>query len=82
MQAGHPQRLRPAARDPLRLSAMMTVLLLALVLLLVCAGWLWAAPRVPGVCEAGPVELLTSLAAGHRWAAYLRRGSVRVPGRR
>ena len=39
-------------------------LLLALVLLLVYAGWLWTAPRVPGVREAGLVELLMSLAAG------------------
>jgi hypothetical protein len=44
---------------------MMTLLLLlALVLLLVYAGWLWTAPRVPGVREAGLVELLMSLAAG------------------
>jgi hypothetical protein len=44
---------------------MMTLLsLLALVLLLVYAGWLWAAPRVPGMREAGLVELLMSLAAG------------------
>jgi hypothetical protein len=44
---------------------MMTVLLLlALVLLLVYAGWLWTIPRVPGVREAGLVELLMSLAAG------------------
>ena len=43
---------------------MMTLLLLALVLLLVYAGWLWAAPRVPGVREAGLVELLMSFAAG------------------
>jgi hypothetical protein len=43
----------------------MTLLqLLALVLLLVCAGWLWTAPRVPGVREAGLVEQLMSLAAG------------------
>jgi hypothetical protein len=39
------------------------LLLLALVLLLVYAGWLWTAPRVPGVREAGLVELLLSLAA-------------------
>ena len=44
---------------------MMTLLLLrALVLLLVYAGWLWTASRVPGVREAGLVELLMSLAAG------------------
>ena len=44
---------------------MMTLLLLlALVLLLVYAGWLWTAPRVPGVREAGLVELLMSVAAG------------------
>jgi hypothetical protein len=44
---------------------MMTLLLLlALVLLLVYAGWLWPAPRVPGVREAGLVELPRSLAAG------------------
>jgi hypothetical protein len=44
---------------------MMTLLLLlALVLLLVYAGWLGTAPRVPGVREAGLVELLMSLAAG------------------
>ena len=52
----------PAARDALRPQAMMTLLLLlALVLLLVYAGWLWTAPRVR---EAGLVELLISLAAG------------------
>jgi hypothetical protein len=39
------------------------LLLLALVLLLVYAGWLWTAPRVPGAREAGLVELLLSLAA-------------------
>jgi hypothetical protein len=39
------------------------LLLLALVLLLVYAGWLWTAPRVPGVREAGLVALM-SLAAG------------------
>ena len=44
---------------------MMTLLLLlALVLLLVYAGWLWTAPRVPGVREADLVELLMSVAAG------------------
>ena len=44
---------------------MMTLLLLlALVLLLVYAGWLWTAPRVPGVREAGLVKLLMSLAVG------------------
>ena len=44
---------------------MMTLLLLlALVLLLVYAGWLWTAPRVPGVREAGLVEVLMALAAG------------------
>jgi hypothetical protein len=44
---------------------MMTLLLLlALILLLVYAGWLWTAPRVPVVREAGLVELLMSLAAG------------------
>jgi hypothetical protein len=44
---------------------MMTLLLLlALMLLPVYAGWLWTAPRVPGVREAGLVELLMSLAAG------------------
>jgi hypothetical protein len=35
-----------------------------LTLLLVYAGWLWTAPRVPGVREAGLIELLMSLAAG------------------
>ena len=40
------------------------LLLLALVLLLVYAGWLWTAPRVPAVREAGLVELLMSVAAG------------------
>ena len=44
---------------------MMTLLLLlALVLLLVYAGWLWTAPGGPGVREAGLVELLLSLATG------------------
>jgi hypothetical protein len=44
---------------------MMTLLLLlALVLLLVYAGWLWTEPRVPSVREAGLGELLRSLAAG------------------
>jgi hypothetical protein len=44
---------------------MMTLLLLlALVLLLVYASWLWTAPRVPGMREAGLVELLMSLAVG------------------
>jgi hypothetical protein len=44
---------------------MMTLLLLlALVLLLVYAGWLWTTPRVPGVRDAGLVELLMSLAVG------------------
>jgi hypothetical protein len=43
---------------------MMTLLLLALVLLLVYAGWLWTAPRVPGVREANLVELLMSLTVG------------------
>jgi hypothetical protein len=37
------------------------LLLLALVLLLVYADWLWT---TPGVREAGLVELLMSLAAG------------------
>jgi hypothetical protein len=41
----------------------MILLLLALVPLLVSSGWLWTAPRVPGVREAGLVELLMSLAA-------------------
>ena len=51
--------------EPLRSSAMMTLLLLlALVLLLVYADWLWTASRVPGVRAAGLVELLMSLAAG------------------
>jgi len=40
------------------------LLLLTLVLLPVYAGWLWTAPRVPGVREAGLVELLMSVAAG------------------
>ena len=43
---------------------MMTLLLLLALVLLVYAGWLWTAPRVPGVREAGLVELLMSLAAG------------------
>jgi hypothetical protein len=43
---------------------MALLLLLALALLLVYAGWLWTAPRVAGVCEARLVELLLSLAAG------------------
>jgi hypothetical protein len=43
---------------------MTLLLLMALVLPLVYAGWLWTAPRVPGVREAGLVELLMSLAAG------------------
>jgi hypothetical protein len=59
---------------------MMTLLLLlALVLLLVYAGWLWTAPRVPGVREAGLVELLMSLAVGviagcllAEWCGWLR----------
>jgi len=59
---------------------MMTLLLLlALVLLLVYAGWLWTAPRVPGVREAGLVELILSLAAGVQvggllpeWCGWLR----------
>jgi hypothetical protein len=59
---------------------MMTLLLLlALVLLLLYAGWLWTAPRVPGVREAGLVELLMSLAAGvlagcllAEWCGWLR----------
>jgi hypothetical protein len=59
---------------------MMTLLLLlALVLLLVYAGWLWTAPHVPGVREAGLVELLLSLAAGvlmggllSEWCGWLR----------
>ena len=59
---------------------MMTLLLLlALVLLLVYAGWLRTAPRVPGVREAGLVELLMSLAAGvlggcllAEWCGWLR----------
>jgi hypothetical protein len=55
------------------------LLLLALVLLLLYAGWLWTAPRVPGVREAGLVELLMSLAAGvlvgclpAEWCGWLR----------
>ena len=43
---------------------MTLLLLLALVFLLVYAGWLGTAPRVPGVREAGLVELLMSLATG------------------
>jgi hypothetical protein len=44
---------------------MLTLLrLLTLVLLPVYAGWLWTAPRVPGVREAGLVELLMSVAPG------------------
>jgi hypothetical protein len=44
---------------------MMTLLLLlALVHLLVYTGWLWTAPRVPGVRDAGLVEVVMSLAAG------------------
>jgi hypothetical protein len=43
---------------------MSLLLLLALVLLLVYAGWLWTAPRVSGVRESGLVELLMSLAVG------------------
>jgi hypothetical protein len=30
----------------------------------VYAGWLWTAPRVPGVRDAGLVEVVMSLAAG------------------
>ena len=64
----------------LGLSAMMTLLLLlALVLLLVYAGWLGTAPRAPGVREAGLVELLLSVAAGvlavcllAEWCGWLR----------
>jgi hypothetical protein len=52
------------------------LLLLALVLLLVYAGWLWTAPRVPGVRAAGPVELLMSLAVGVLVAACWRRGAA------
>ena len=56
---------------------MMTLLLLpALVLLLVYAGWLWTASRVR---DAGLVELLLSLAAGvllggllAEWCGWLR----------
>jgi hypothetical protein len=56
---------------------MMTLLLLlALVLLLTYAGWLWTAPRVR---EAGLVELLMSLAVGvlvggllAEWCGWLR----------
>jgi hypothetical protein len=59
---------------------MMTLLLLlALVLLLVYAGWLWTSPRVPGVRDAGLVEVLMSLAAGGlagcllaEWCGWLR----------
>jgi hypothetical protein len=40
------------------------LLRLALVLLLLYAGWLWTAQSVPGVREDGLVELLVSLAAG------------------
>ena len=44
---------------------MMTLLLLlALVLLLVYTSRLWTAPRVPGVRDAGLVELLMPLATG------------------
>jgi hypothetical protein len=55
------------------------LLLLALVLLLLYAGWLWTAPRVPGVREAGLVEQLISLASGvlvgcllAEWCGWLR----------
>ena len=55
------------------------LLLLALVLLLLYAGWLWTAPRVPSVREAGLVELLMSIAAGvlvggllAQWFGWLR----------
>ena len=59
---------------------MMTLLLLlALVLLLVYAGWLWTAPRVPGVRDAGLVEVLMPLAVGvlvgclrSEWCGWLR----------
>jgi hypothetical protein len=59
---------------------MMTLLLLlALILLLVYAGWLWTAPRVPGVRKAGLVELVMSLAVGvladcrlAEWCGWLR----------
>jgi hypothetical protein len=59
---------------------MMTLfLLLALVLLLVYTGWLWTAPRVPGVHEAALAEVLMSLAAGAlvgclpaEWCGWLR----------
>jgi hypothetical protein len=62
LPAAHPHFLQPPARDVLRRSAMMTfLLLLALMLLPIYAGWLWTAP---GVREAGLVELLVSLAAG------------------
>jgi len=58
---------------------MMTLLLLlALVLLLVYAGWLWTAPRVPGVRDAGLVELLMSLAAGVLVGVHARRNTSRV----
>jgi hypothetical protein len=40
------------------------LLLLALVLLLVYARWLWTTARVPGVRAAGLVEVLMSLAKG------------------
>jgi hypothetical protein len=43
---------------------MTLLLLLALILLMVYAGWPWPAPRVPGVRQAGLVELLMSVAAG------------------
>jgi hypothetical protein len=53
--------------------------LLALALLLLYARWLWTAPRVPGVREAGLVELLMSVAAGMlvgcllaEWCGWLR----------
>src|SRR5262245_52054438 len=43
--AGQPHLLRPASRGPLRHAVMLTLLLLlALVLLLIYAGWLWTAP--------------------------------------
>jgi len=55
---------------------MMTLLLLlALVLLLVYAGWLWTAPGGPGVREAGLVELLLPSPRACWWVACWQSGA-------